>query len=149
MAATAAVTTTTTTTATAIAPVSSSSGPSYTSAHKFNLGDLHRERLKRAELQREQERIEDELKVQQRQQSRAAMSDGRAVVQNSDFRAALDSFIPSAQGLEKEMQELVAVLECTDRSFLPPDWQEKVGGPDGRVRLQERLVAVRQLIDQV
>ena len=80
---------------------------------------------------------------------RAAMSDNRTVVRDSDFKAALDNFIPSAQGLEKEMQELVAVLECTDRSFLPPDWREKVSAPDGRVRLQERLVAVRQLIDQV
>jgi AAA+ superfamily predicted ATPase len=79
---------------------------------------------------------------------RAAMTDGRTLIQRSDFEAALDSFIPSAQGLEKQMQELVAVLECTDRSFLPPDWQERVGAPDGRVRLQERLIEIRQLIDE-
>ena len=24
------------------------------------------------------------------------------------------------------MQELVAVLECTDREFLPDDWQERM-----------------------
>ena len=42
-------------------------------------------------------------------------------VTRDDLAAALDEFIPSAQGLEKELQELAAVLECTERSFLPPD----------------------------
>jgi hypothetical protein len=49
---------------------------------------------------------------------------------------------------KKEMQELVAVLECTDQTFLPDEWREKVSQPNGRVLLQERLVAIRQLIDE-
>jgi hypothetical protein len=52
------------------------------------------------------------------------------------------------QGLEKEMQELAAVLECTQLSFLPPHWREKVAQPDGRTRLQERLVAIRLLLEE-
>ena len=60
--------------------------------------------------------------------------------------AAWNDFVPSAQGLEKEMQEMSAVLECTQLNFLPTAWRDKVAQPDGRARLQERLVAIRQLL---
>jgi AAA+ superfamily predicted ATPase len=63
-----------------------------------------------------------------------------------DLRTALDDFMPSAQGLEKEMQETAAVLECTERRFLPQHWREEMGRPGGRSRLQERLAAIRELI---
>ncbi|MCX7432422.1 MAG: AAA family ATPase [Planctomycetia bacterium] len=63
-----------------------------------------------------------------------------------DFRAALDDFMPSAQGLEKEMQEIAAVLECTEKRFLPERWKEQVGKPGGRAHLQERLAAIREVI---
>jgi len=63
-----------------------------------------------------------------------------------DLRAALDDFMPSAQGLEKEMQEIAAVLECTERRFLPERWREVVAKPGGRSHLQERLAAIRQVI---
>ena len=46
---------------------------------------------------------------------RRVLADGRDTVTQADLQAALDAFIPSAQGLEKEMQELVAVLECSPR----------------------------------
>ena len=62
------------------------------------------------------------------------------------LRAAIDDFLPSAQGLEKEMQEIAAVLECTERRFLPPRWREEVAKPGGRSRLQERLAAIREVI---
>jgi ATP-dependent 26S proteasome regulatory subunit len=80
---------------------------------------------------------------------RLALALGRDVVTRADLEQALTEFIPSAQGLEKELQELAAVLECTQRSFLPPEWQEKVSRPGGRALLQERLVAIRQLIEDV
>ena len=63
-----------------------------------------------------------------------------------DLKAALDDFMPSAQGLEKEMQEIAAVLECTEKRFLPDRWKEKVGQPGGRSHLQERLAAIREVI---
>ena len=63
-----------------------------------------------------------------------------------DLAAAIDNFMPSAQGLEKEMQEVAAVLECTEKRFLPEHWQETVGQPGGRSRLQERLAAIRDVI---
>ncbi len=72
----------------------------------------------------------------------------RVAIQRADLEQALEEFIPSAQGLEKQMQELAAALECTQLSFLPQAWRDKMSEPDGRARLQERLAAVRQLLDE-
>ena len=47
-----------------------------------------------------------------------------------------------------QAQEIAAVLECTEVQFLPPEWRKKVAQPDGRARLQERLVAIRQIISE-
>jgi AAA+ superfamily predicted ATPase len=78
---------------------------------------------------------------------RRALTSGRPEIGKADLEQAVDEFIPSAQGLEKELQELAAVLECTQLNFLPPDWRAKLTQPDGRGRLQERLVAIRQLLE--
>ena len=80
--------------------------------------------------------------------NRIALAAGRSQVERPDIEQALAEFLPSAQGLEKEMQELAAVLECTQQSFLTDDWRKKIAEPDGRTRLQERLVAIRQLIEE-
>jgi SpoVK/Ycf46/Vps4 family AAA+-type ATPase len=79
---------------------------------------------------------------------RRALSAGRSALQQTDLEEALDDFIPSAQGLEKEMQELAAVLECTQLNFLPPDLRAKVSQPEGRSRIQERFMAIRQLLNE-
>jgi SpoVK/Ycf46/Vps4 family AAA+-type ATPase len=79
---------------------------------------------------------------------RAALAAKRETVARADLDQALLEFIPSAQGLEKELQELAAVLECTQRSFLPAEWQEKVAQAGGRSKLQERMVAIRQLLEE-
>jgi SpoVK/Ycf46/Vps4 family AAA+-type ATPase len=76
---------------------------------------------------------------------RRALAAGRATVERADVEEAFRNFIPSAQGVEKETQELAAVLECTELQFLPPDWRGKVEA-EGRTRLQERLVALRRLV---
>ncbi|MGD0896380.1 MAG: ATP-binding protein [Thermoguttaceae bacterium] len=78
---------------------------------------------------------------------RVAMGSGRAELTGADLELALAEFIPSAQGLEKELQEIAAVLECTQMSLLPPAWRQKVSEPDGRSRLQERVAAIRQLME--
>jgi AAA+ superfamily predicted ATPase len=78
---------------------------------------------------------------------RKALTAGREIVEPSDIEGALAEFIPSAQGLEKELQELAAVLECTERNFLPPAWRERIAQPGARAALQERLVALRQLLE--
>jgi ATP-dependent 26S proteasome regulatory subunit len=77
---------------------------------------------------------------------RNSLTAGHGELTGADLKQALDEFIPSAQGLEKELQELAAVMECTQLAFLPQKWREKVVQPDGRTKLQERLVAIRQLL---
>ena len=79
---------------------------------------------------------------------RLCLADGREAISADDLRQALDDFVPSAQGLEKEMQEIAAVLECTQRSFLPEEYQQKLAQPGGALQLQERLVAIRQLLGE-
>jgi AAA+ superfamily predicted ATPase len=79
---------------------------------------------------------------------RAALAAGREQLSAADLQASLDEFIPSVQGLEKELQEIAAVLECTERSLLPAEWRERITKGDGRTRLQERMVAIRQLLEE-
>jgi AAA+ superfamily predicted ATPase len=79
---------------------------------------------------------------------RLSLAAGRDQVEQADITQALAEFLPSAQGLEKEMQEIAAVLECTQQSFLTEAWRRKIAQPDGRTGLQERLVAIKQLIEQ-
>ena len=78
---------------------------------------------------------------------RGALSAGRDVVEKADLERAIAEFIPSSEGLEKEMQEIAAVLECTERNFLPAKWSEQVGSPAARAKLQERMVAIRQIVE--
>lgn len=70
---------------------------------------------------------------------RATLTRGGAEVQKSDLEQALTEFIPSAQGMEKQRQEIAAVLECTQMSFLPERWRKIVAEPEGQTRLQQRL----------
>jgi len=79
---------------------------------------------------------------------RRVLAAGRSALQKVDLEEAVRDFIPSAQGLEKELQELAAVLECTQLNFLPPDLRAKVAQPGGRTRIQERFVAIRQLLNE-
>jgi AAA+ superfamily predicted ATPase len=55
-------------------------------------------------------------------------------------------FMPSTEGLERELQETAAILECTDRQFLPPAIVEKMASEGGRGRLQARLTALKQIV---
>ena len=58
-------------------------------------------------------------------------------------------FMPSTQGLERELQETAAILECTDRQFLPPAMLMKVSEEGGRARLQARLTALKQIVKEL
>jgi AAA+ superfamily predicted ATPase len=66
-------------------------------------------------------------------------------------RAALEdvvaSFMPSTEGMEKELQETAAILECTDRQFLPAEIVAKMEAAGGRMKLQERLAALRRMVE--
>ncbi len=78
---------------------------------------------------------------------RGALSNGRDLVGKADLERAVDEFIPSSEGLEKEMQEIAAVLECTERNFLPTKWRDQVGSPEARAKLQERMSVLRQMVE--
>lgn len=60
---------------------------------------------------------------------------------------AARNFMPSTQGAEKDLQEMAAILECTDVEFLPPDVMKKVDLAGGREKLQERYAHLRQLTE--
>ncbi|MBI3865232.1 MAG: ATP-binding protein [Planctomycetia bacterium] len=77
---------------------------------------------------------------------RQALAAGRTQVERQDIDQAFGEFIPSAQGLEKELQELAAVLECTQLGFLPPRWRDKVREQSGRTQLQERMMALKSVL---
>ncbi len=79
---------------------------------------------------------------------RGALTQGRDSLTKADLQSSLDDFIPSAQGLEKEKQELAAVLECTSMSFLPESWRARIAKPDERAHLQERMAQIARLIEQ-
>ena len=77
---------------------------------------------------------------------RRMMADGRDVLNRNDMEQSLESFIPSAQGIEKELQEMNAVLECTDRRFLTDHWREVLEKPDGRAEVQRKVALNEQLL---
>jgi ATP-dependent 26S proteasome regulatory subunit len=62
---------------------------------------------------------------------------------------AVAQFMPSTQGLERELQETAAVLECTDRQFLPAAMLEKTAGEGGRGKLQARLTTLKQIVKEL
>ncbi len=78
---------------------------------------------------------------------RSVLSEGRESVESDDLNTAIAMFIPSAQGIEKEMQEVAAVLECTDRNFLPAEWIERIDKPEGVGQLRQRLARMKQILD--
>lgn len=77
---------------------------------------------------------------------RQMMADGREVLNRKDMEESLESFIPSAQGIEKELQEMNAVLECTDRRFLTDHWREVLEKTNGRAEVQRKVALNEQLL---
>jgi SpoVK/Ycf46/Vps4 family AAA+-type ATPase len=61
----------------------------------------------------------------------------------------VSQFMPSTQGLERELQETAALLECTDTQFLPALMREKTAAEGGRAKLQARLTALKQIVKEL
>jgi SpoVK/Ycf46/Vps4 family AAA+-type ATPase len=78
---------------------------------------------------------------------RNALIAGHDNLTAEDLKRALDDFVPSAQGLEKEKQELAAVLECTSMGFLPEEWKTRLAKPNERSKLQERMATIKKMIE--
>jgi AAA+ superfamily predicted ATPase len=77
---------------------------------------------------------------------RTSILAGADHVTREALATVIDEFMPSTQGLERELQETAAILECTDRQFLPPGVVQKMEAAGGRAALQARLTALKQLI---
>ena len=80
---------------------------------------------------------------------RYALLDNRTNVTRDDIEKSLGEFIPSAQGLEKDMQEVAAVLECTQMDFLNTEWRQTLESDGGRSQLQQQLTKMRNLVEQL
>jgi hypothetical protein len=73
---------------------------------------------------------------------------GQDHVTREALAEVVGQFMPSTQGLERDLQELAAIVECTDRQFLPPAILERVE-KEGRGKLQERLTALKQIVAEM
>ena len=78
---------------------------------------------------------------------RASLLAGSRAITKDALAAALAGFMPSTQTLEREAQELAAIVECSDLEFLPPAKQDKLTQLGGREQLQERLTAIKQILE--
>ncbi len=79
---------------------------------------------------------------------RTALLAGQDHITREALAGVVEQFMPSTQGLERDLQELAAIVECTDRQFLPPAVLERVD-KDGRGKLQERLTALKQIVSEM
>ena len=78
---------------------------------------------------------------------RTSLVAGHKAITKEALAAALAGFMPSTQSLEREAQELAAIIECTDLEFLPPAQQATMAKHGGREKLQERLTAIKQILE--
>jgi SpoVK/Ycf46/Vps4 family AAA+-type ATPase len=77
---------------------------------------------------------------------RKSLLSGANHVTKESLAEVIAGFMPSTQGLEKELQEIAAIIECTDREFLPPPMFARIDRAGGRAALQERLTAIKQIV---
>ena len=77
---------------------------------------------------------------------RRSLLDGKTHVTREALAEVASQFMPSTQGMERELQETAAMIECTDRQFLPAPILEKMEAVGGREKLQSRLTALKQLV---
>jgi hypothetical protein len=80
---------------------------------------------------------------------RASLLAGSDHITRRALADVIAQFMPSTQGLERELQEVGAMLECTDRQFLPKAIAEQMDQDGGRAKLQSRLTALKQIVKQL
>jgi AAA+ superfamily predicted ATPase len=80
---------------------------------------------------------------------RISLLAGRDRITKEALAEVIAQFMPSTQGLERELQEAAAMLECTDRQFLPEAIVAKMEAEGGRGKLQARLTALKQLVEEM
>jgi len=77
---------------------------------------------------------------------RISLLAGSETITRDALAQVFAEFLPSTQGIEKEMQELAAILECSDRQFLPPAMAKQIDG-DGRSRVQQKFLELKRLVE--
>jgi len=80
---------------------------------------------------------------------RASLLAGADHITRDALAGVVAQFMPSTQGLERELQEIAAILECTDRQFLPAAVRAQVDAEGGRGKLQARLTALKQIVREL
>src|SRR6059036_1271192 len=80
---------------------------------------------------------------------RLSLLAGSEIITRAALTEVFAEFLPSTQGIEKELQETAAMLECTDSQFLPPAILEKMAAEGGRGKLQARLTALKQIVKEL
>ncbi len=80
---------------------------------------------------------------------RKSLLAGETRVTREALAEVVSQFMPSTQGLERELQETAAIIECTDRQFLPSGILEKMEADGGRTKLQARLTALKQIVKEM
>ena len=80
---------------------------------------------------------------------RASLIAGADHLTRGALAEAIAQFMPSTQGLERELQETAAMLECTDQQFLPKAIFEKISVEGGRAKLQARLMTLKQIVKEL
>ncbi len=78
---------------------------------------------------------------------RTSLLSGSRTITKEAVALALEGFMPSTQTLEREAQELSAIIECTDVEFLPQQKRDKLAKFGGREKLQERMTAIKQILE--
>jgi len=79
---------------------------------------------------------------------RTSLLAGSRTITKDALAQALAGFMPSTQTLEREAQELAAIIECTDIEFLPQTKRDKLDSYGGREKLQERLTAIKSILEE-
>lgn len=80
---------------------------------------------------------------------RSSLLGGATSITRESLAAVVAGFMPSTQGLERELQETAAILECTDRQFLPDAIAARIDLDGGRGKLQERMAALKMMIEKM
>jgi AAA+ superfamily predicted ATPase len=80
---------------------------------------------------------------------RRSLLEGQSQITRESLAEVVTQFMPSTQGLERELQEVAAILECTDRQFLTTEILARVEEQGGRSKLQERLTLLKRMVESI
>ena len=80
---------------------------------------------------------------------RRSLLAGSETITKEALAQTVAEFMPSTQSIERNLQETAAVIECTNRQFLPDHIREDLEKVGGRAKLQERLTALKRMVERL